>query len=133
MLKISQNIIDDLKERKVEKVKIFFYSSWCSWTKVDLEEDFEVTDRLVIIQKNDFFDIFVLKKDFEKFENSIITRVDVKKDEENKHLKWKKYKYIFSNEKIKDRCGCWTSFSFEKKKLKLNLEKLKSFKNKNYE
>ena len=39
-----------------------------------------------------------------------------------------KNRYIFSNEKILDRCGCGTSFSFEKKKVKIDLEKLKKLK-----
>jgi len=136
MLKLSQNIINDLNKRNAWKIKIFFYSSWCSWTKVDLIEDFEINDDLILIdeilpfQEWQKIDIFVEKKDFDKFENSVITRIEVKKEEKNEHLKWKKFKYIFTNDKIKDRCGCWTSFSFEKKKPKLNLEKLKNFKSK---
>lgn len=131
MLKLSQNIINDLEEKKVEKIKIFFYTSWCAWTKIDLvENDFEINEDLVCLEKFYNFDIYIEKKDFEKLDNSIITRLEVKKNEENEHLKWKKYKYIFTNEKIKERCGCWTSFSFEKKKPKIDLEKLKNLKNK---
>jgi len=137
MFKLSQNIINDLEEKKVEKIKIFFYISWCAWTKIGLvENDFEVTDELILIdwflpsQEWQNLKIYIEKKDFEKLDNSIITRLEVKKNEENEHLKWKKFKYIFTNEKIKERCGCWTSFSFEKKKPKIDLEKLKNLKNK---
>ena len=41
------------------------------------------------------------------------------------HTGQEKTRYIFSNPKVEDRCGCGTSFAFEKKVPKIDLEKLK--------
>jgi hypothetical protein len=38
----------------------------------------------------------------------------------------KQIRYIFSSEEVEDRCGCGTSFAFEKPAPKINLEKLKN-------
>lgn len=127
MLKLSQNIVNYFS--KAEKVKIYFYTSWCAWNKVDITDNFEINDDLVLLETNYDFEVYALKNDIEKIKDSIITRIDLKQDEENEHIKWKKFKYIFVNDNIKERCGCWTSFSFEKKKLKINFDKLKSLKN----
>ncbi len=130
MIKINKDYIDDLKSRKIEKIKIFFYNSWCSWTKTDIvEDDFEIID-LVCLNchlefisgslKNYPFFIYVEKKDKEKFENCIITRVEV-----TDHT-WKvKTSFIYNSSEVKERCGCGSSFAFEKKLLKIDLEKLK--------
>lgn len=131
MLKLSQNIIDDLKSRKVEKVKIYFYNSWCSGTKIGIvEDDFEVTTELVIIplldkeRLGEVFDTYTEKKDEDKFKNAIITKVEVAD-----HTWNKKVRYIYNSNEVKNRCGCGSSFSFEKKLPRLNLEKLKWLKN----
>lgn len=133
MLKLSQNIVDDIKERNVKKVKIFFYTSWCSWTKIDLTEDFEIDDNISLFSVNDdllswICEVYIEQKDLEKLENCNITKVV--NDDKDWHNIWKKFKYIFSSGEIKDRCWCWTSFSFEKKIPKLNFAKLKWLKDK---
>ncbi len=135
MLTLDKNTILDLTKRGVKKIKIFFYTAGCSGTKIDIvEDDFEVEDTLVLLQGKSLllqwwqaspytFDIYVEKSDAEKLENATITRI-VKAD----HTWNEETRYIYSSEDVLDRCGCWTSFSFEKKKPKINLEKLKTLK-----
>lgn len=125
MLKLSQNIVDDLKSRKIEKIKIYFYGAWCSGTKVGIiESDFEknVLEKLSL---DYIFEVYIEKIDKNKFENAIITMVET-----TDHTWKNKTSYIYSSEEIKERCGCGSSFSFEKKNPKLNLDKLKWLKNK---
>lgn len=124
-LKLSENIVLDLEKRKVKKIKIFFYKSWCSGTKVDiLEEDFDEKSLVQLKTEYDFW-VYVEEKDEEKFENTIITKT-IKKD----HTGNEKIRYIFTSNNIQERCGCWSSFSFEKLKPKINIQKLKELKNK---
>jgi Fe-S cluster assembly iron-binding protein IscA len=139
MLKLDKKTIADFETRKVQKIKVFFYNGGCSGTKVDIIEDnFEVDENLLklpssplhmrgkvpdVVGTEGSFDIYVEKQDSEKFEFATITRL-VKAD----HTGEAKPRYIYTNEAILDRCGCGTSFSFEKKKPKINLEKLKTLK-----
>jgi Fe-S cluster assembly iron-binding protein IscA len=124
MLKLDKKTIADLEARKIQKIKVFFYSGGCSGTKVDiLEDNFMVDESLLKADIEYPFDIFIESKDREKFEFATITRL-VKAD----HTGEAKPRYIYTNEAILDRCGCGTSFSFEKKKPKINLEKLKTLK-----
>ena len=46
-IKLDKNTIALFEEQKLEKIKIFFYDSGCSWTKVDISSDFEVDESLV--------------------------------------------------------------------------------------
>lgn len=110
-------------EKWATKIKVFFYEAWCSGSKIDISERFETND-LLRLDTGLCFDVYVEKEDKEKFENSRITRV-VKAD----HTWKEKIRYIFSSEKVKDRCWCWTSFGFEKKIPKINLNKLKDLRN----
>ena len=121
--KLDKNTVLDLQDRKVEKIYIFFYDAWCSWTKVDITEDFELSDSLEKLNLNVSFDIYVDKKDKEKFNWATITKT-VTAD----HTWKEKIRYIFSNETVKERCWCWSSFSFDKKEIKIDLEKLKNIK-----
>nr|MDD3720696.1 hypothetical protein [Candidatus Gracilibacteria bacterium] len=124
MLKLSKNIIEDLKSRGVQKVKLYFYNSGCSGTKLDIhEDDFETFGLIQVDLKLDF-KVFIEEKDEDKFKNAIITKVEVAD-----HTGNKKTRYLYNSEVVKDRCGCGSSFSFEKKTPKLNLEKLKGLKN----
>lgn len=125
MLKLSKNIIDELNARDVKKIKIYFYNSWCSGTKVGIiEDDFEVS-WLIKLDLNYDFIVYVEQKDLEKFQHCMITKVS------NTDHTWKeKVSYIYSSDWVKERCGCGSSFSFEKKFPKLNLDKLKWLKNK---
>lgn len=123
-MKLDKNTVIDLINRKVPRILIYFYDAWCSWKKVNITESFSINDN---IQKMDLssspFDVYVEKKDYYKFKASIITKT-VKTD-----YTWKeKVRYIFSSQDVKDRCSCWSSFSFEAKKPKIDLEKLKKLK-----
>lgn len=122
-IKLDKNTVLDLQDRKVEKIKIFFYDAWCSGTKVYITEDFEVGDDLEKLNLRTSFAIYVEKKDKDKFNWAIITKTVVAD-----HTWKEKVRYIFSNEKVKDRCGCGSSFSFSKKELKIDMEKLKDLK-----
>lgn len=131
-MKLDKNTVIDLINRKVPKIFIYFYDAWCSWLKLSISEEFEISQDLVKMDLSSSpFDVYVEKNDYEKFAWSIITKT-VTAD----HTWKEKVRYIFSNPNlVEDRCWCWTSFSFEKKAPKLNLDKLselkKNFKNNN--
>lgn len=120
-MKLDKKTVLDLIERKVEKILVYFYDAWCSGTKVDIKEDFIVDDNLekLELSSSPFF-VYVEKKDKEKFDWAIITKTIVAD-----HTWKEKNRYIFSNDKVLDRCGCGSSFSFEKKAPQIDLNKLK--------
>lgn len=120
---LDRNTISDLKQKNVESIRIFFYDAWCSWTKVDLEENPD-NSSLSFIKNQDWIDIYSSFEDIGKFNNSIITRTVIAD-----HTWRKKIRYIFSSKKVKTRCGCGSSFSFEEKIPKLDFNKLKDLKN----
>lgn len=111
-LEIDKSILDKF----THKIKIFFYESGCSWTKINITDLFE-EDNLEYIEvewKKIFFD----KKDKENLE---WWKVFLKKENDSKHSQ--NDKYLFVSPKVKERCSCSTSFSFEKKLI--DKEKLK--------
>ena len=127
---LDNNTLKSLQEQGVKKVKLFFYEAGCSGMKVDMMmDDFDYADLTPTLSLEEReqvgFQIYVEKKDEEKFRWARITRV-VKSD----HTGKEKVRYIYSNDEVKERCGCGSSFSFEKKVPKLNLEKLKELKEK---
>ncbi len=123
-MKLDKSTVLDLINRKIKKIFIYFYDAWCSGQKINISEDFEITEDMKKLDLSTSpFDVYVQKKDYEKFNWSIITRTLVAD-----HTWKEKIRYIFSSQKVKDRCGCWSSFSFEKKKPKLNLQNLKTLK-----
>lgn len=126
MIKFDKKFLKEIEEKNISKIKIFFYEAWCSGLKIDISfDDFEVWENLKNIWKLWEIDIFVEKKDAEKFENSFISMIS-----KSDHTWEIKKRFIFTNSNlVKDRCGCWSSFSFEKKKPKINLENLKNLKN----
>lgn len=119
---LDKNTITSLKKKWVNSVKVFFYDAWCSWNKIDLEEEPNISD-LILIKNQDLVNIYSTENDFDLIKNWIITRV-IKAD----HTWKEQTRYVFSSKEIKDRCGCWTSFSFEMKKPKINLDKLRALK-----
>ena len=123
MLSLDPKTISELETAGVEKLKVFFYEAGCSGNKVDMTTEFEVTDDLEKLEGKYQFDIYVETKDKKNLENARITKV-VKAD----HTGKEKIRYIYSSDDVLDRCGCGTSFAFEKKKPKINLEKLKNLK-----
>lgn len=125
MIALDKKNISDLQNRQVEKILVYLYDGWCSGSKVDIKEDFELRDDLslgVSLEEREklWFEIYLEKKDQEKFENARITKV-VSAD----HTGQKQVRYIYSSDDVLDRCGCGTSFGFEKKKIVIDLEKLK--------
>ena len=123
MLQLDPKTIAELESSWVKKLKVFFYEAGCSGNKVDMTMDFEVSEELVKLAWDYSFDIYVPKAQKAGFENARITKV-VKAD----HTGKEKIRYIYSSDDVEDRCGCGTSFAFEKKKPKINLEKLKNLK-----
>lgn len=122
---LDKKMLENLKNRNRTKIKIFFFWGGCSGTKIDIEEDFDISPDLVCLDVIDGIDIYVEAKDKDKFEWARITKT-VSSD----HAGKEKIRYIFSHETVKERCGCGSSFSFEKKDIKLDLEKLKKLKGK---
>lgn len=153
MLTLDKKFLEYLREKSIEKIKIFFYEAWCSGKKVDvLFDDFETEwlekIPLFFLSNKDFSSllwegtensssrkgevseggwewiIYLQPEETPYFENAKITRT-VRAD----HTGKEKIRYIFTNtEVVKDRCGCGSSFSFEKKKPKIDLSKLKDMK-----
>lgn len=124
MLQLDPKTISELEQSWTEKLKVFFYEAGCSGNKVDMTSEFELTDDLEKLESTYQFDIYVETKDKKNFENARITKV-VKAD----HTGKEKIRYIYTSDDVEDRCGCGTSFAFEKKKPKIDLEKLKNLKN----
>ncbi len=142
MLQLDPKTITELETAGVEKLKVFFYEAGCSGNKVDMTSEFELTDDLIEIlptpnpsltggansspvrgRLGGGIKIYCPKSDYEYLKNARITKV-VKAD----HTGKEKIRYIYSSDDVEDRCGCGTSFAFEKKKPKIDLEKLKNLK-----
>lgn len=123
MLQLDPKTISELETAGVWKLKVFFYEAGCSGNKVDMTTDFEVVDDLEKLESSYKFDLYVEIKDKQNLENARVTKV-VKAD----HTGKEKIRYIYTSDDVEDRCWCGTSFAFQKKKPKINLEKLKSLK-----
>lgn len=125
MIKLDKKTLIEFQEAGVKKIHVFFYEAWCSGTKVDIESEFEETTEVFQCTNFDEYGIeaYIKKSDTDKFNGAMITKIREKSD--NPHLQGVKDKYIFSNPKVEDRCGCGTSFAFEKKVPKIDLNKLK--------
>lgn len=119
---IDNNTLFDFKEKWVLNIKLYFYDAWCSWTKVDIEENPDISN-LTYLEESNWINIYCDNQNKDKFDNCIITRTIT-----SDHTWKNKTRYIFTSNKVKDRCWCWSSFSFEKKQLKIDLNKLKDMK-----
>lgn len=142
MIKIDKKTLIEFQENKVKKIHVFFYDAGCSGTKVDIETDFDEKDLELVAIFPDLdsqgkpvnnpplqwegIKVYIIPANKEQFDWAMVTKIREKSD--NPHLQGVKDKYIFSNPKIQDRCGCGTSFSFEKKVPKIDLEKLRLLK-----
>lgn len=115
-LHIEQKILDTFNSNDI---KIYFYESWCEWTKINFWADFDKTGLEFITVSGK--DIYFEQKDKENLDGwKIVSKIDTNWWHSTHE------KYIFLSEKIKSRCGCATSFSFEKKLIDKNkLNKLK--------
>ncbi len=122
MLQLDSKTTSEFEQLWVKKLKVFLYDAGCSGSKIDiLCDDFEVNTSLEKMESETLFSIYVEKEDKEKLSNCRITRT-VKAD----HTGQEKTRYIFTSEAVEDRCGCGTSFAFEKPAPKIDLEKLKN-------
>lgn len=142
MIKIDRKTLVEFQENWVKKIHVFFYDAGCSGTKVDIETEFDVDGLELVAVFPDLdwewkpvnnpplpwegIEVYIIPANKDKFDGAMVTKIREKSD--NPHLQGAKDKYIFSNPKIQDRCGCGTSFSFEKKVPKINLEKLRLLK-----
>jgi len=129
MLQLDKKTVSEFENAGVKQLKVFFYEAGCSGNKIDMQTDFELTDDIEMIDSEYLFSLYVPKTDRVYLENAKITRV-VKAD----HTGREQVRFIFTSWEVLDRCGCGTSFAFEKKQPKIDLEKLKkmreNFKNK---
>lgn len=120
MLELDKKFLKELQDAWVQKLKVFLYQAGCSGTKVSVETEFELDETLELLESN-FSQVYTPKTDLIHLQNGRITRT-IKAD----HTGQEKVRYIFTSEEIQDRCGCGTSFAFEKKKPKIDLEKLRA-------
>lgn len=126
MLKLDKHTLAHFREAGSRKIKVFFYDAGCSGTKLDIMSDFQITLELILIETNADFEVYVEGKDKEKFENCSVTMLIPKKNNENPHLAGNKIKYIYTSDRVVERCGCGTSFGFTKKIPTFHLENLKN-------
>lgn len=99
-INIDKQTLSYLSKKWVFKIKLFFYDSWCSWTKLDIEES-PNTNWLLKLDEIDWVEIFSNLIDKQKFEDCSITRTT------SADHTWKqKIRYIYKSEKVKDRCAC---------------------------
>ena len=122
MLQLDKKFLSELEDIWIKKIKVFLYEAGCSGKKVWVETDFEIDESLELLESN-FSHIYTPKTDIQHLQDGRLTRT-IKAD----HTEKEKIRYIFTSNEIQDRCGCGTSFAFEKKKPKIDFEKLKHMK-----
>lgn len=69
-----------------------------------------MTPELVALETNASFGVFAAEKDAIYLQDCSITMLSPKEKSDNPHLQGTKVKYIYTSEKVIDRCGCGTSF-----------------------
>lgn len=130
MLQLDKKTVSEFENSWVKKLKVFFIEAGCSGTKIDMQTEFEIDEKIEKLDTEYNFELYIPKTDTQYLENARITRV-VRAD----HTGVEQVRYIFASDDIEDRCGCGTSFAFEKPVPKIDLEKLRllreNFKNKN--
>ncbi len=110
IFEIDKQIVEKFSENDI---KVYFYTSGCEWTKINLTPDFEKTnlESFSLHGKTIYFEI----KDKNKLEGAkILKKVDTGTGHKSND------KYLFISPKVESRCGCATSFSFEKKLIDKN-------------
>lgn len=114
-------IAPEILETFPQDIKVFFYQSGCEGTKINLTGDFEKQglQSIRIGEKNIYFSA----EDAVHLEEGKILLQAPKLDHEGKPSPTK---YLFVSPKVQGRCGCASSFSFEKKLIDSN--KLKQLK-----
>ncbi|MFA6091227.1 MAG: hypothetical protein WC774_05655 [Candidatus Gracilibacteria bacterium] len=97
---LDKNSIQTFLDEGIYTIFISFIQSGCAGTKVSVVTEFDQTN-LVSAPINENLIAFY--------------RADEKDILEQGNITFAKGKWIFTSEKIQDRCGCGSSFSFEKK------------------
>lgn len=97
---LDKNSIQSFLEKDTHSISISFIKSGCAGTKVSVQTEFDQTG-LVSSEITPGLTGFYQKEEQEVLEQG--------------HITFAKGKWLFSSEKIQDRCGCGSSFSFEKK------------------
>ncbi|MDD2891431.1 MAG: hypothetical protein PHQ95_00530 [Candidatus Gracilibacteria bacterium] len=97
---LDKNSIQSFLNARVSAIFISFIQGGCSGTKVSIETEFDRTG-LVGSQITEGLTAYYRKEEQVALEQGRITSVNEK--------------WIFSSDKVQDRCGCGSSFSFEKK------------------
>ena len=122
-MKLDKKLIQDIESQNISRIFVYFYEAWCSGTKLEIQFwDFDVQN-LQQIETAYSFSVYVKPKEQKLLQDTTITRLQ-KAD----HSWVVKTRYMFASEKVQDRCGCGTSFAFEKKKPSIDFEKLKNLK-----
>lgn len=122
-MKLDKKLTAEIIEKNIQKIFVHFYEAGCSWKKINIEfHDFNIAD-LVPLDSDYDFQIYVKVE-----EQALLDAWTITRTQKADHTWNIKTRYIFSSEKVQDRCGCGTSFAFEKKKLKIDLEKLRNLK-----
>ncbi|MGE4444287.1 MAG: hypothetical protein AB7E37_04815 [Candidatus Altimarinota bacterium] len=110
IFEVDKQILEKFSENDI---KVHFYTSGCEGTKVNLTSDFEKTnlESFALHGKTIYFE----SQDKDKLEGAkILKKVDTGKGHQSDD------KYLFISPKVESRCGCATSFSFEKKLIDKN-------------
>lgn len=102
---LDKNSIQSFLDTDIKEIYISFIQSGCSGTKVSVQTEFDRTG-LISSPINEKLTAFYRKEEQEILEQG--------------HITFAKGKWLFSSEKIQDRCGCGSSFSFEKKLIDTN-------------
>lgn len=89
----------DFESRSVREVFVRFVAKGCEGTKVDVLEDFEHEG--LECETAGSLGVYVLPQERSRFDGARLTRVGTK--------------WIFTSEQVTGRCGCGSSFSFDKK------------------
>ena len=97
---LDKNSIRSFLEQGVHEIAISFIQSGCAGTKVSVQTEFERTE-LVRAPLTESLVAFYKPEEQDVLEWGRIT--------------FAKGKWLFSSDKVQDRCGCGSSFSFEKK------------------
>ena len=97
---LDKNSIQSFLEQDIHEIFISFIQSGCAGTKVSVQTEFDRTS-LISAPIADNHIAFYKPEELNILEWGRIT--------------FAKGKWLFSSEKVQDRCGCGSSFSFEKK------------------
>lgn len=110
MLKLDKKTVSYFEKRDVRRIKILFCFGGCNGLKVDIVENFKIDDTLVPLTLEErwlyLFQVYVEKRDKEKFKNATITR-----QKKVNHAWVIEENYVYSSPKVVSHCDCSGSFS----------------------